>query len=238
MYLRACLCRVWKGLNGLGWSSCHLLISNKCSSIHHVSLYHQRAMVSPIICDKHPCRLCHTIPHHGSSCQWRSKASRIDFQSLTLIEPLDVVRVRVDRNLYVELLQHAKGSYVGTTPSINYQRAHFPLDRASRMEDVLSLSFFVTLKITQGPSQYQQLTFIPLLHNLLLLFLHQSQPSSSSSLLASHSAKEMILLFGHSETMWPRPWHLKHLLVVGGSALSLFCRGWLFVELGSFMGRK
>ena len=34
-------------------------------------------------------------------------------------------------------------------------KAHVPLDRASRMEDVLYLFLFITLEITQGPYQHQ-----------------------------------------------------------------------------------
>jgi len=71
--LRACFCGVGKRLKGLGWSSCHPLRRSKCSSIHHVSPYGQRAMVSPTICDKHPLGLCRTKSHHGSFCQWRMK---------------------------------------------------------------------------------------------------------------------------------------------------------------------
>ena len=69
-----------------------------------------------------------------------------------------------------------------------------------------------------------------------LFIRYTSQSSSfSSSLLASYSAKEMILLFRHSEAMWPRPWHLKHLLVVGRPWLGLFFGSWLFCGVLFFL---
>jgi len=48
-----------------------------------------------------------------------SDASGIDLQSFALIEPLNVVCMRVGRSLQIELLHYAKSSYIGTTRSFN-----------------------------------------------------------------------------------------------------------------------
>ena len=104
------------------------------------------------------------------------QASWINLKTFALVDPFDVIRVRVCKSLEIERLHHAKWSYIRTTPSIDDQGAHFSLDRAPWVEDVLPLFFFSSLEAAWGPSQDQQLTLIYLLYNLLL-FLQKANPS-------------------------------------------------------------
>jgi len=62
--------------------------------------------------------------------------------------------------------------------------------------------------------------------------------SSSSSLLASYLAKEIILLFGHSEAMCPSPWHWKHLFGAKGPGLGRFCGGQFLCGAWFFCGKE
>jgi len=60
---------------------------------------------------------------------------RGDMFTFSLIEPLDVIGMRVMGNSKLKFLHQSLGGYIGITPSINSNRENFPPYGASYVEN-------------------------------------------------------------------------------------------------------